>query len=537
MVKAGVGLKPLIAVYLIFLLAVCAGLTVVAAVRLSRHAMVAERVFDTKELLRQWGERLNEMCPDLSSDRLCRGFSVWTKKRQELMPSLLSLSLLDGEGKCIVSSDPGISSGAMWDGLGPLGTSGPSGEGWRVEDLHHGRRLLVEVPVADGKWVLKAWLSLAQTDRLVAFINTSASVYAVVVAAALALLGWLFLYRMVVRPVERLLYAADKVSEQGDLSLLMSADNGSELGRLGVRLGRMARRIKEDQSSLQHHISKLQELNRNLTRAQEALVRQEKLASVGLLAAGLAHEIGNPMAAIIGYVDMLRTEEFSDSDRGDILARVGRELERIDKIIRDLLAFSRPGRGEIQPCNAYDLIQQVRSLLVPQKKFKTISFEVQVANSLPAALCDPDLVSQVLINLCLNSLDALGSKGHLWIRVVSLERSEGGLVWNGSDSLPDFFELGELHQIMPPNDGRDIAENETVIVFCVVDDGSGMEKKDISRIFDPFFTTKPPGKGTGLGLAICHTAVESMDGQIWAWSKPGLGTQVAFWVPAAAGEK
>ncbi len=531
------GLKPLIAVYLIILLALCAGLTELAAVRLSRHALVAERVSDARILLRQWGEKLDEMCEDLSSDRLCKGFDSWTRKRQSLMPSLLSLSIIDGNGKCVASSDPAISAGAMWDGLIPAEKSGPSGDGWRVVDHGHGRKLAVELSVADGEWFLRAWFSLGQTDRLVAFITTSASVYAVVVAVALALIGWLFLYRMVVRPVERLLDVADKVSEQGDLSLLMSTDNGSELGRLGVRLGRMARRIKEDHSKLQHHISQLEDLNRNLTQAQKALIRQEKLASVGLLAAGLAHEVGNPMAAIMGYVDMLRTEDFSETERSDVLMRVGRELERIDKIIQDLLAFSRPGRGETQACNAHDLIQQVRSLLVPQKKFKIISFEAEVPDDLPPALCDPDLVSQVLINLCLNALDALDKDGHMWIRALSLRRCGDRMLWNGSDSVPEFFELGPLHGIMPPNDGRDLPENETVIVFCVVDDGVGMSQENASRIFDPFFTTKPPGKGTGLGLAICHTAIESMNGQIWAWSKADLGTQMAFWIPSAQIEK
>jgi signal transduction histidine kinase len=336
---------------------------------------------------------------------------------------------------------------------------------------------------------------------------------------------------MIVRPVERLLESADRISE-GDLTFLLSADRGSELGRLGFSFSRMARRIEEDQRRQKDQIEQLTRLNRELHQAQQGLIRSEKLASVGKLAAGLAHEIGNPSSAILGYVEMLQSEAVEADEQRDALSRIKSEVERIDTIIRDLLAYSRPGRDNVVAVSPEDLVEDAMALIRPQKKSKSIELQIELPDDLPEVRADPDLVRQVLVNLMLNALDVLESGGHLWVRVAVLGRSlEGELGWPGPGAAPAFFELGEIHKIRPPEDGKAIKPGRKVVVFTVVDDGAGIAEEQLTKVFDPFYTTKEPGKGTGLGLAICHASVHAMGGEIWVFSMPGKGTQMAFTLP------
>jgi len=236
---------------------------------------------------------------------------------------------------------------------------------------------------------------------------------------------------------------------------------------------------------------------------------------------------------------MLRSEEIPAKEQGDILARVEAEIVRIDTIIRDLLAYSRPGRSEIAPVLPSELSESALSLIRPQKKFKTVEFALDVPPGLPPVLTDADLTRQVLVNLMLNALDACGKGGHVWVRAVVMGVDDDGrLSWGHGDAAgpeePGFFELGDIHAIRPPQGGsRGLSPASRVVVFCVVDDGAGIEDQNLLRIFDPFFTTKEPGRGTGLGLAICHSAISALGGEIWAYSRPGRGTQLAFYLPVA----
>jgi two-component system NtrC family sensor kinase len=181
-----------------------------------------------------------------------------------------------------------------------------------------------------------------------------------------------------------------------------------------------------------------------------------------------------------------------------------------------------------------ELAEEAMSLIRPQKEFRRVNFAMEVAPDLPAVQTDPDLVRQVLVNLLINALDAVGEGGHVWFRATAMAyTSQDGIAWPGHDAEPDFFEAGAVHRIQPPRDGQDLGEGRVVVVFSVVDDGPGIPEANLGRVFDPFYSTKEPGKGTGLGLAICHAAVQALGGEIWAWSKAGQGTQMAFYLPAA----
>ena len=526
--RSGIGLKPLIAIQLLVVLGLLALLLGYAGIRLSRHSLVMERVRWVKGFLQSSAERLIELCPRLEVGGICPGLSNWAERRKASHPSFLVLSVYNPRGDLVVTTDPDLATRALWDAFGADKTAESRKGDWSIGE-HAGMRVVaVEAPFGRQGWKLTGVFSLQQIDRESGRFTKSMLLYAALLTTVMLLLGWVLLHRQIVRPVDRLLESADRISE-GDLAFLLTADRGSELGRLGFSLSRMARRIEDDQQKLKDQIEQLTRLNRELHQAQQGLIRSEKLASVGKLAAGLAHEIGNPISAILGYVEMLQTEVVAEDEQKDVLSRVQSEVERIDTIIRDLLAYSRPGRDNVVAAGPAELVESAMALIRPQKKYKLIEFKVELPADLPPVRADPDLMRQVLVNLMLNALDAVESGGHIWVRAAVLGRSaEGELVWPGN---PEFFELGEVHRIRPPEDGKGIKPGERVVVFTVVDDGPGIAEEDLTRIFDPFFTTKEPGEGTGLGLAICHSSVHALSGEIWVYSKPDQGTQMAFSLP------
>jgi signal transduction histidine kinase len=219
----------------------------------------------------------------------------------------------------------------------------------------------------------------------------------------------------------------------------------------------------------------------SLSGQREQIIQSEKLASVGQLAAGVAHEIGNPLAAILGYVDILRSDlagrnDLPLADRKDALDRVKAETQRIHRIIRDLLEFSRPSHEDPLATDPLRVVQSAQALLAPQSRFREIRVVTEPATvEWPNVLVAPSRLVQVFVNLLLNAADAMEGKGTL--RVAC--REDGGKV-----------------------------------LLSVTDHGPGVAKENRRKIFDPFFTTKPVGQGTGLGLPVCRAIVESFGGTL-----------------------
>jgi len=537
MKRSGIGLKPLIAVYVVIVVGVLATALSYAALRLARHGLMMEQIRMRHGFLSQLEGTVIDACPQLKDRLECTGLEDLVEEMSAHWPGLRSLSVFDSRGSLVASSDPALEAESLWGAFGARTAGGGPNDDWSVWETDAGRVLVVASALRDTGHDLSASFSLAGTDRVAGRIARGLMLYTVLLAAVMSLVGWVLLYRLVVRPLDRLLQSADRISE-GDLAFLLNPERGSELGRLGISLSSMAQRIEKDQGRLKDQISELKRLNTELVKAQQSLIRSEKLASVGKLAAGVAHEVGNPISAILGYVGMLRTEEIPDAERGDILARVEKEIERIDTVISDLLAYSRPGSKDVVAVSPQELAEGAMALIRPQKKYKQIDFEVQVPQDLPAVRTDPDLARQVLVNLMLNALDAVDPGGHIWLRAVVMGLDEkGALIWDESgegpagEREPAFFEQGEIHRIKPPGDGKGIGNGNQVVVFSVVDDGQGIAEAEQVHVFDPFYTTKDPGRGTGLGLAICHSAVTAMAGEIWIFSRRGRGCQLAFYLP------
>lgn len=320
--------------------------------------------------------------------------------------------------------------------------------------------------------------------------------YVALTGLAVLLLAYVALTRLIVRPMETLTQSSERLAG-GAGDVRVDEEGAAEVHRLAVAFNVMATQLRKERRALEERLRELEEASAELRRTQQELVHGEKLASVGRLAAGVAHEIGNPLAAILGLLELIQEGDLSEAEQTEFLARIQRETQRINGIIRDLLAFARSDEVE-QPGQSADprrAIEDAVNLIRPQKGSRGVTIDVQVAAEVGrVALAEPRL-AQVLLNLLLNALDALDGEGTVQVHAE------------------------------PLGDER--------VRLSVRDDGPGIDPAIMDRLFEPFATTKVVGKGTGLGLAVCHSLVESAGGTIRATNAPGGGALFELDLPRA----
>lgn len=296
-------------------------------------------------------------------------------------------------------------------------------------------------------------------------------------ALVLALVFWL-LDRQLVAPLGRVDAALEGVSQiSADEPIL--PEGGDLLGRLAPAVNRLDARLREERARVRAQIGELEASNAELRVARAEVERSERLASVGRLAAGVAHEVGNPMTAVIAYVDLLRARTAQGKDVGDYVERIARETERIDRILRDLLNLAR-APGELQAVDLRAAAESARGLVEAQPSWTGCGVRLRVPAELPPARGENHYVVQVLLNLLVNAAKAGARNVELAGRLVE-----------GAPTLE------------------------------VTDDGRGLPPEAATRLFEPFFTTAAPGEGTGLGLALCHATMERFGGSISAHAAPG----------------
>jgi signal transduction histidine kinase len=301
--------------------------------------------------------------------------------------------------------------------------------------------------------------------------------------------GMFLLHRSLLRPINRLIRLTENISAGNLDSAPFPLAGRNEIGKLATALRTMAQKLAEERATIEQQVRALEEKNRQLLQAQREVIQAEKLASVGRLAAGIAHEIGNPLGIILGYMHMLRSGHLDEGKRADYLGRIEAETERINSIIRDLLDYAQPSSRELQAVSLNAAIEGIYALIAYQKEFNSITPIFHLAEDLPPILANEQLIKQLVLNLTLNARDAM---------------PEGGIL-TFSTSL-------------------DAAGPQPRVCCEVVDTGIGIPPEHQGRIFDPFFTTKEQGKGTGLGLANVHRIVELFGGSISLTSTPGQGT-------------
>ena len=311
--------------------------------------------------------------------------------------------------------------------------------------------------------------------------------------AVVVVFGAFQLRRLVVQPLRRTAAAAEAIAA-GDLGRRVEAHASRELAQLATSVNRMTERLLHEQAQL---------------------VRAEKLASVGRLAAGIAHEIGNPLGAISGYAHLLRVGAGSDPRALEAVGGLERETARIDRIIRGLLDYARPRRPSPTPIDVNETLRHVVGLVTEQGHLRRVALVMTLCHDAPVVQGDRHELEQVFVNLLLNAADAAGESGVVAVSSTIMSRAllEGGFERRAGDATA----RGAPHRLSARVSawlGHDPGADAFLKVI-VADSGAGVPEADADRIFDPFFTTKEPGKGTGLGLAIVARSVENVGGIVW----------------------
>lgn len=354
----------------------------------------------------------------------------------------------------------------------------------------------------------------------------SAGVLALTAAevGVLVLFGRYLLRELLFEPLSRMVDDAERIAE-GDHRHRIDPTGPDELLRFAESLNVMAERLIEHKEMLAENVASLEQVNRALTEARDDVVRAEKLASVGRLAAGLAHEIGNPLNAILGYTDLAERRDVG----GEWVQEIEDEARRIDRIVKGLLDFARPRSGPPTEVDLNEVVRATLELMEVQGRLREIEVSLELASALPTVGANPSQVEQILVNLLLNASDAIEDAGREGtVRVVTAcipyERPEGTRFRARREEDPEEVDYSHLRRFrQPAAEYREpnFEPGEEVVTVEVHDDGIGIEVDPPERVFDPFYTTKEPGRGTGLGLAVSARLAEGMGGGLRVASHEG----------------
>ena len=344
---------------------------------------------------------------------------------------------------------------------------------------HNGHNALdFGIPLSIGKkrWgTLKFGISLEKAEREILAIIKKI----IILTLFLIIIGFgviLLLSKRFISPITELAATMEKTG--GDyLDVKIDVKGYDELAVLGERFNSMIERIKQ--------------ANEELKKTHEKLVQSEKLASVGILAAGVAHEINNPLGGIFNCIQMLKLNNNNPELRGKYLNLIKEGLDRIESTVSKLLWVSQKGEHKPICMNVKDSINGVYTFLWPKLKKSRIHFLNEVEDGL-FIVFDPHDFHQVILNLFINAIHAMKGEGRLTVRGY---------------------------------------RDDSKIKVEVIDTGEGISQENLGKIFDPFFTTKPPGEGTGLGLWMCYNIIKNYNGEIYAESEVGKGTKFTLTFP------
>jgi two-component system, NtrC family, sensor kinase len=328
--------------------------------------------------------------------------------------------------------------------------------------------------------VLDITMSLAEVDRSIARGQIRMAGLAVAAIGAGSLILWWLNRRLVLRPVESLLTATRRVAG-GDLATRIPVTGSHELGDLARAFNEMTGRLAE---------------------AQIQINQADKLASVGRLAAGVAHEINNPLTGVLTYASFQLKRAEGNSELKEDLEVIVRETKRCRDIVKGLLDFARQTPPKRQATDLNEVVRRAVAIMMNQLALNRVGLELDLADALPPVLADANQMQQVVVNLLVNAAD-------------SLEEGRGRI------------RLATRRATLPPANG---SEPRPVVDMTVEDTGRGIPAADLSRLFEPFFTTKGP-RGTGLGLAVTWGIVDSHGGSIDVASEEGKGTRFTVHLP------
>ena len=352
--------------------------------------------------------------------------------------------------------------------------------------------------------VLDTHLSLSQADEQVAHGSWHLLAYTMVALLAIACLSWLFVWRVVGKPLQKLNAGTHELAE-GNLGYQIEVSSQDELGELASSFNRMSLQLRSANEEIVAWAKTLEDRveqkTRELKRASAHVLQVEKMASIGKMAAVVAHEINNPLSGILTYAKLLRKwiqrGEAETSKRGEAeqcLDLIAGESRRCGDLVKNLLTFSRTAPMNVETTNIGRVIERSVRLIQHQLELTGIRLILEVPEDLPLIQCDPAQIEQVLLALIMNAIDAMPRGGNLWLRAS-----------------------------VPPTASE--------LSIEVRDDGSGIAPEILPHIFEPFLTTKEAGKGVGLGLAVSRSIIERHQGRIEAFSEHGKGTSFIVCLP------
>ena len=301
-----------------------------------------------------------------------------------------------------------------------------------------------------------------------------------VIVLIAALIGVL-VSRRITRPLEHLSRAVGKIAK-GDFNVNVDIHSSDEIGDLSNSFNEMADELMERESSLK--------------KAQHALVQSEKMAAVGTLSAGLAHEVKNPLSAVLGYAQLSKRKLDQPEALEKHLDIIETETKRCNEIISNLMQFSRQEKGEHTQISVNDVVEKSMAIVDHQLSLKNVRIESELTGNMPQICGNANQLQQVLMNLMINAQQAIGD--------------DGGTV-----------ELATLHK------------SQSVLI-TVSDTGPGMDDEVAKKIFEPFFTTKPAGKGTGLGLSVTYGIIKDHGGEISVQRASSGGAKFVIELPLDA---
>ncbi len=389
-----------------------------------------------------------------------------------------AITVYDSEGHLVASAGDSAELGSMRAPRLPCGES--------ISTVRGASGRALEIVLPEGKGAVVARLRTDDDSDRAAPLVRLVALYMVTFALALLVFAYFALTRLIVRPIEGLVRAADRVASARAV-LDVPRSGARELHDLGQSVQAMTARLIADETTLRAKVDELMRTTERLTETRSQLVRSERLASVGRLSAGIAHEIGNPIAAILGMEDLLLDGDLPPETQKDFIQRMKHETERIHGVVRDLLDFARPEKtepasgGPAEPAQVLDVIQDVLALVRPQRSFKMVALESELGETPLRVQLSAARLTQVLLNLVLNAGDAVASS--------SVARASRCVTVRA-------------------------ARLEGRVVVEVEDTGPGIAPSVREKLFEPFVTTKEVGSGTGLGLAVCRGIVESAGGEI-----------------------
>jgi two-component system, NtrC family, sensor kinase len=373
--------------------------------------------------------------------------------------------------------------------------------------------------------IVRVRLSLRNADSAIARSGQQVVVLTVVMLLVLGAILYLYMGQAVSGPVLTLVNTMQRVT-QGERSALAEVRAGGEIGWLAVTLNHMLQNLRRSEDENARLLAQIRRMNDDLRmRVREAteelakkneelkgaqdrlfstqrdLSRFERLASLGQLAGEIAHEVGTPLNAISGHIQLLRRDDSLAAPARERLHIVENQVDRLAAIIRNVLTTLRPPVLVREPVQLNEVLAELLRFTAPLLEGKSIASRLEAAPDLAALAADRSQLEQVFLNLITNSMDAMPRGGEIVIQTRNVASANGA---------PQSIEVR------------------------FTDNGAGIAPEDLKRVFQPFHSSKAPGAGAGLGLAICREIVQRHGGEIRAESQPGRGASVILSFPAAA---